>query len=190
MDRPNYILRANDGILMPKKDPGILIKIKPAVWVIAGVIIIASFVFRDNIFNELSWTARMLLVSLAVGTFFINSEERVPSPFELQFYDEYLIIYRESHYYSKRVVRKEYDKFYYKDIKQCQFRTRTRRINLYGVVEGIWYNYNKDGSLEAEPSYHKTTDSIRYFYTMFSQDIDFVKEIESHSPIRVRVDDN
>lgn len=190
MEHPDYVLRAEEAVLVPKKDTEILVKLKPAVWIVIGIIIILSFIFGDNIYKELSWTARGLLVALAMGIFFVNSDERVPSPFEIWFYGDYLVIYREKHYYSRKVTRKEYDKFYYKDIKQCQFRTVTQRINFYGIVEGIWYNYRKDGTLPLEPTYHKTTDSIRYFYTMYAKNIDFVREIEAHSPVRVEIQNN
>lgn len=190
MNNPNYVLKANEAVLVPKKDANAFVKLKPAIWAVAGVILLASFIFGENIFNELSWTVRVLLVALIMGTFFLNSDERVPSPFEIWFYDDYLVLYREKHYYSKKVTRKEYDKFYYKDIKKCQFRTATQRINFFGVVEGIWYNYNKDGTLPAQPSYHKTTDSIRYFYTTYATNVDFVREIESHSPVKVVVENN
>lgn len=187
---PNYILKANEAVLVPKKNRENIARLKPIVWIVVLIVVIASFIFGDNLFNELSWTVRILLIALAIGTLFISTDERVPSPFEIWFYDDYLVIYREKHYYSKSVIRKEYDKFYYKDIKHCQYRSLTHRFNFYGVVEGIWYNYSKDGSLPQEPTYHKTTDSIRYFYTTYAQNIDFVKEIEMHSPIKVNVENN
>ncbi len=107
---------------------------------------------------------------------------------EIRFYDDYLILYREKKHYGSGIQRKMYDKFYYKDIHKCQYRTETKRINIYGKVEGKWYDYNKDGSLPTQPTYHKTTDSLDYFYTIFAQDIDFVKEIEEHSPIKVEIE--
>lgn len=190
MQEPNYILKANEAVIVPKANTGGIAKIRTAIWIIVAIIIIGSFVLGNNIFSELSWTVRALLISLVIGTFFINTSERVPSPFEMWFYDDCLVLYREKHFYSKKITRKEYDKFFYKDIRECQYQARTKRINISGVVEGIWYNYRKDGSLPSEPSYHKTTDSIRYFYTTFAREIDFVKEIESHSPIKVNIENN
>ena len=184
---PNYILKSNEATFRPKKNIGFLGKIKPIIYIIIVIIIIGSFVFGENLFDEMSGTARILLVLMAVGVFLTETEERVPSSFEIRFYDEYLVVYRENHYYSNKLSRKEYSKLFYKDIKECQYRVKTQRINMYGIVENIWYNYNKDGTVDKKPSYHKTTDSICYFYTMFASEVDFVAEIEGHSPIKVTV---
>ena len=120
----------------------------------------------------------------------VGGSEKVPSEMELQFYDDYLVVFRDKHYYSNSVIRREYDKFAYSDIKRIQFRTVTKRINIFGIVEGIWYNYQKDGSLPQTPTYHKTTDSICYFYTDFASNVDFVSEIETHCPVKVTVDNS
>lgn len=46
----------------------------------------------------------------------------------------------------------------------------------------------KDGSLPEKPTYHRTTDGgICYFYTTEEPEIDFVSEIEKHSPIKVQI---
>ena len=60
-----------------------------------------------------------------------------------------------------------------------------KKINLYGVYEGILYKYKKDGTLNTPPSYHRTVDSICNFYTVFEPDIDFVKIIETYTPIKI-----
>ena len=62
---------------------------------------------------------------------------------EIRFYDDYLILYREKKHYGSGIQRKMYDKFYYKDIHKSQYRTETKRINIYGKVEGKWYDYNQ-----------------------------------------------
>lgn len=189
MEEPNYVLKANEGVLVPKNEN--LSKLKVAVWIIVGVILIVSIVFQDNLFSELSWSARIMLVVLAVGLSFAGGNKRVPSPFEIQFYDDYLIVYREKKYYNKNLIRKEYDKFFYKDITKCQYRTQTKQINIYGIIEGIRYKYRKDGSLPENPSYHRTTNGgICWFYTTESPEIDFVAEIERHSPIKVSVEEH
>lgn len=190
MEKPNYVLKANEAVLVPKNDNPWLGRLKKAVWIIVGIIILGSIIFQDNIFSELNWSAQVMLIVLAIGLTFTGGSHRVPSPFEIWFYDDYLIVYREKHYYSRKVSRKEYDKFFYKDIQKIQFRKTTQRINIYGVVEGIWYNYNKDGTLPEKPTYHKTTDSICFFYTSAEPDVDFVAEIEKHSPIKVIVDES
>jgi hypothetical protein len=112
--------------------------------------------------------------------------ERRPSPCELWFYDDYLVQYCERRYYNKRNIRREYYKFYYKDISRCVYRTVVNKIDIYGVVEATFYKYDMNGNLPSLPVKHKTVDSISVFYTVFEPNIDFVKEIEEHSPIKVQ----
>lgn len=187
-NQPNYVLKLNDTDLKKVNDKNN--KIKTAVLIIVAILIVGSFIFQDNLFAELSWTARLLLISLAIGVMFKGKYEEIPSPMELRFYNDYLVVYWEKKYYSKKVIRKIYDKFYYKDIHNIQFRKNINRVNIYGIVEGTWYNYNNDGSLPQNPTYHKTVDAICYFYTKLNPDIDIVKEIESHSPVKVTIEDN
>lgn len=188
MEQPNYVLKANEGILVPKNENLLLGKLKIVAWVIVGVIILGSLIFQTNLFRELSWTIKGLLVALVIGLSFVGGNKRIPSPFEIQFYDDYLIVYREKRYYDRKVTRKEYNKFFYKDIQKIEYRTGTKRIHMKGVIEGIWYDYNKDGSLPENPTYHRTTDGgICYFYTTEEPDIDFISEIEKHSPIKVQI---
>lgn len=191
MNSPNYVLKINEGELVPKKENSSDNPFKLVVLIIIGIIILGTIIFGENLFKEMSWTSRILLISLFIGICFKGEgSHRVPSPMEIQFYEDCLIVYREKRYINKRLYRKEYDKFFYKDIKKCEYRTRTKKVNIFGIVEGIWYDYNKDGSLPDKPSYHKTTDSSSYFYTIYAQEVDFVAEFEKHSPIKVVVEDN
>lgn len=188
--QPNYVLKANEGVLVPKNDSTALHLIKKAFWIILGVIIIGSIIFQDNLFTELSWTAQVLLIVIGIGILINGGNERVPSPFEIRFYDDYLVVYRNKHYYSKKVQRREYNKFYYKDIEKIEYRKNTKRIQIEGTIEAIWYDYNKDGTLPEKPNYHRTTEGgICYFYTTEEPDVDFVSEIETHSPIKVAIVD-
>ena len=50
----------------------------------------------------------------AGGKLTLNGNSRVPSPIEIQFYDDYPVIYSEKRYYDKKVSRKEYNKFHYR----------------------------------------------------------------------------
>ncbi len=188
MEKSNYVLKANERVLVPKNENSLFSKLKPAVWIIVGVIVVGSIIFQDNLFSELSWSIRIMLIVIAIGVSFAGGYKRVPSPFEIRFYDDYFIVYRKKHYYSKKVIRKEYNKFFYKDIQKVEYRTGTKRIHIKGVIEGIWYNYNKDGTLPEKPNYHRTTDGgICYFYMTEAPEVDFVAEIESHSPIKVAI---
>jgi hypothetical protein len=75
--------------------------------IIIAVIVIGSILLGENLFLELSWTARILLIGLAVGFLFSGKHEHIPTPSELQFYDDCLILYSPKKSYSKNVCKKE-----------------------------------------------------------------------------------
>lgn len=184
---PKYVLKGNETAYVPKQNASFLAKARTVVWCVIAVLFVASFIFRDNLFSQMTVTARICLIGLFIGTLFVKKEEKAPSPFELWFFDDCLVIYKNRKYHSKRVIRREYDRFYYRDIKECVYHSSQKKICIYGVVEGTYYNYRPDGTLPDVPDYHKTTDSMSFFYTEFSPYIDFAAEIESHSPIKVQI---
>lgn len=190
MEEPNYIVRANEGVRMPKNDTLALYYTKKVLgWTIV-LLIVWSFVFRESLLRGMSMGALVLLVCAFLRVRTLTKEEFVPSPFELWFYTDYIVIYREKYYYHTKLSRKQYDKFYYKDIHQCLYHEHSHRMDILGIVEGIWYDYNKDGTVPDKPTYHKTTDSICYFYTNMAPEIDFVAELERHMPVKVTIRDN
>lgn len=189
MENPIFVLRTNESAWAPTQNAKQVVFAKNAVRVIFVILLLGSFVFGDNLFGELSLTAKALLIALFLGTCFIKTREKVAKPFEIRFYDDHLVLYRENRYYSPKLSRMEFDKFLYKDIKKILYRPETHRLNIYGIVEGKWYNYNKDGSLPEKPSYHKTTDSFSYFYTNESPEIDFVALFEKYTSVKVTIQD-
>jgi len=184
---PNYVLKTNEEVLRTVNDSKVYYYLKKVLWIIIAINIISYFVFGENIFTQLNSNVRILLIILLVYILFIaNKRKGVASPFEIRFYDDYLVVYREKLYYNPMTTHMEFFKFFYKDITKCEYRTETERFNILGTVEINLFKYNKDGSLPKEPTHHKTTDSICYFYTGMS-DVDFVYEIEAHSPIKVNI---
>lgn len=187
---PNYILKTNEAVLMPTKQSEKFKFVRIGVLIVIGVIVCSSLIFQDNLFSELSWTARCLLIALAIGVMFTNKKEDVPSPIELQFYDDYLILYRLKKYYNKKVSRLEFNKMFYKDITKCVYRKDLQRLHIYGTVSAKWFNYNKDGSIPKQPTYNRIVENtICYARTLFATDVDFKKEIEEHSPIEVKIEE-
>lgn len=187
MDSPVYVLKLDEGVLVPKDENSSKNPLKLAVLIIIGIIILGSIVFGENLFKEMTLTSRILLISLFIGICFKGQgSHRVPSPMEVRFYEDYLIIYREKRYYSKKVSRKEFNKFFYKDISRCQYRTLSRRINIYGIMEGTWYDYNKDGSVPDNPTYNRViSNGLCYFYTIFANESDIISNIEKYCKIQI-----
>lgn len=192
MDNPNYVLKTQEAVLVPVNQGVGLRFLKMGVWIVVAIIVIGSFIFQLNLFSELSWTARCLLIVLAVGVSFIGGKKTdVPSPIELQFYDSYLIVYRPKRYYSKKVTRKEINKMLYSDIKRCVYKVNSQRLQIYGNVAATWYNYDANGVVSSTPNYNRmVTDTLCYLSTRCAPNVDFKTEIESHSPIKVIVENS
>lgn len=120
-----------------------------------------------------------------------REERKYTSPIELQFYDDYLVLYRPKRYYSKKVTRMEINKMMYSDINRCVYKAKSRRIQIYGNVSATWYNYDANGMVSQTPSYNRVvTDTLCYFSTRCANDIDFKNIIEANSPIRVTVENS
>lgn len=192
MEKPNYVLKTNEAVLVPKTQKKGLIILKTGVWLIVAVIVTGSFLFQDNLFSELSWTARILLIILAFGVSFLGRKrEYAPSPMELQFFEDYLVLFLPKRYYSKRVTRMEINQMKYSEITKCVFKTRSQRIHLYGNGTSTWYNFKPDGTIPQTPTQVKNyTAGLIYFNTQLATDVDFKTEIESHSPIQVIVENS
>jgi hypothetical protein len=185
-DDPNYVLKFNDGVMAPKKESAAKDVVKILLMFFCFLLLILLFAFGFDALNEIPlmvWVCVLLGIGVLIQQ---GGYERRPSPCELRFYDDYLVQYCERRYYNRRNIRKEYYKFYYKDISRCVYRTVVNKMDIYGVVEATFYKYDKNGNLPSTPCKHKTVDSISVFYTVFEPNIDFVKEIEEHSPIKVQ----
>lgn len=190
MENPNYVLKTYEAVLMPKNQSKGVEFLKIGVWVVILIIVIGSLIFGNNLFSELSWTAKVLLVILAIVVTCVSSkQENVPSPMELQFYDDYLILYRPKRYYSRRVTRMEINRMQYSEITRCVFRIQSQRIHIYGDVAATWYDYDRNGRIPKVPTYNRmVTDTMCCFSTRCATDVDFKSIIEAYSPIRVIVE--
>ena len=136
MENPNYVIKTNEAVLVPKKQSSGFTFLKTGVWIIVAVIVIGSLLFQDNLFSELSWTARILLIVLALGvTFLGGKKEYAPSPMELQFFDDHLVLYLPKRYYSKNVTRMEINRMKYSEITKCVCTKQNLSVFIYMATE-------------------------------------------------------
>ena len=191
MNELRYVLKFNEAVLVPKNKNSLLPVLKVAIWVIIGIVVVGSLIFQDNLFNDISWTTRVLFVSVGVVILFIEGKkEFVPSPAELRFYEDSIVLYRHKRFYNKKVTRMEYNKLNYSDIRKCVYKARSKRIHIYGTVHATWYNYDPNGNVPQEPTYNRiVNDTLCYFSTECSSEIDFKQIIETYSPIEVLIED-
>ena len=187
--QPNYVLKFNETDSRKVKDRNYFIK--KAVVIIIAIIVVLSIIFGENLFLELSWTTRILLIAIALGVLFTGKKEGVPSPAELRFYDDYLLLFLERKYYSEKSIKQEYLKMKYSDITKVKYlpNTSNKRFQIYGNGHSLHYDVKKDGSISTQPSRDKMFEQgMIYFSTNLNQNIDFIKEIEEHSPLKVEID--
>ena len=192
MEKPNYVIKTNEAVLIPTKQSSGFTFLKTGVWIVAAVIVIGSLLFQDNLFSELSWTAQVLLIVLALGvTFLGGKKEYAPSPMELQFFDDYLVLYLPYRYLDDRETRKQINIMKYSDITKCVYKSKSTRVQIYGDGQSTWYKYKKDGSLPEKPTKDRfVTNGMIYFNTCLATDVDFIKEIEKHSPLKVIIEND
>ena len=192
MTSPKYILKTNEAVLMPKNQSAGIKFLKIGVWVIIGIIILGSLIFQENLFFELPRSTRILLIVVAIGVLFVGSKkENVSSPMELQFYDDYLILYRPKRYYSRKVTRMKVNKLMYTDIKRCVYKKHSKRLHIYGNVAATWYDYDSNGVVSQVPTYNRVVeDAFCYFSTSFAKDVDFKQAIENYSPLQVTIENS
>lgn len=187
--QPNYVLKFNETDSRKVKDRNYYIK--KTVVIIIAIIVIFSIIFGENLFLELSWTARILLIAIALGILFTGKKDDVPSPAELRFYDDYLLLFLERKYYSERSIKQEYLKMKYSDITKVKYlpNTSNKRFQIYGNGHSLHYDLKKDGNISKKASRDKMFEKgMIYFSTNLNQNIDFIKEIEEHSPLKVEID--
>lgn len=110
------------------------------------------------------------------------------SPIEIQFYTDYFIIYREKKYYDKKTSRMEYNKFFYSDITQIRYDRFLRKLNFSGAIDAMWFDYNKDGTVPQEPTYHRLVEGGGCRIYVFGDDGEcIVEQLEKYTGVKVEM---
>ena len=190
MEKPNYILKTTESVFIPKNKNAVIEVIIIGGIIVTGLILIVSLLAQLPMILTLGMGVLFtLLLWRLVGSPNVGRNSlAAPSPLEIWFYDDHLIIYRESLYCNKTLSRRTFDKLFYKDIQKCEYKMISSKMIFSGLTESVWYDYNQDGSLPEYPTHHETTDCSD-FCTTEPPDTDFVAEIENHSPIKVVMQD-
>lgn len=179
-NQPKYIIKLKSRDLVPKNDNVLLRILKITILIIVAVIVIGSIIFKENLFSELSITAKIFFISIVVSVIAFTRNIKVPSPISLMFFDDYLVVFKEKVCYSRKFSRQEFFKFYYSDISGLKYDYLTKRLNIYGNVEATWYNYHKDGTLSQTPDYHRFVDgTICYFYIFEGNETQIISYLEN-----------
>ena len=184
MNSPTYILKTSEAISVAVNPQGN--KIKKAVAIICIILFLGSFLLGDNLFSELSFMSRILLIGLVIGCLFGGKKEDRRFPLEIHFYDDMIEVHRMEVHYSNGQVKRELHRFFLASAPQVKYDYRNKYVIIMGLAHGEWYLYSKNGQLNNVPERVKDTQGICYFY-VGDNNIDIVKEIEEHSPLKVNV---
>lgn len=185
---PNYVLKIDEAVLMPVKDSTVKRILKVSVCGIVIAMVLGSLLFMENLFLELSDFSKGTFIALVVYALYTKREE-TKSPMELQFFDDYLVLYLPKRYYDRRTTRMVSSKMKYEDITKCVYYSKLQRVHVYGAGVSEWCDYDKTGNLLDRTKTTKVFDEgLLYFSTLFATDIDFKKEIEAHAPITVNIE--
>lgn len=62
--KPNYEINMNEGRFDTVYKNELIGKLTPFIWAIIGIMVFASLLFQDNLFMEISFASKILLVGL------------------------------------------------------------------------------------------------------------------------------
>lgn len=192
VNNPIYIVSVNETALKPVNDSSIKRVIRKASWITLALILITSIILRHNFITSFSVSTKILLALIIMNLFTMRvKKEGVPSPMEIQFFDEYLIIYRPKRYYNEKKTRMEINKIMYNSITRCLYKKKSKRIHIYGDVIAKWYDFDKYGNVAQTPSYDRVVkETFVYFVTTFMDVAKVIKEIEEHSPLKFEIENS
>ena len=188
MESPKYIIKAQSKERIPKEISKFDMFIRKSIITIIILIIVLSLIFGKNFLFDLSWTAKIIVIVVAI--IFIPKGGKVfqPFPMEIRFYDEYCEFYFSKIYYNKKLQCEEIQTMKYDNLR-LKYVEKYARLEIRGDGNRVTYNYDKNMNLPTKPSSNRDFKNGCFLvHIQVSEEIDIVKEIEEHSPIRVIVE--
>lgn len=99
-----------------------------------GIIVVGTILLDANLLAELSGSARTFVILLVLGFIVFGvQKEYTPSPMELQFYEDHLVLYLPERYYNKRATSKVINQMKYADVTRCVYKAKSQRVHIYGA---------------------------------------------------------
>lgn len=183
MNEAKYVLKTTEEITVDANPSQA--KLRKVGLVVFGILIGVSLLIGDNLFSELSFMPKVILIGLGCGLLFGGKKEDKEFPLELHFYDDRVEIFRHKVYYGVNNVKREFYVFRYEHFPFCVYSPASRFTKIKGMVRGEWYRYTKEGNVPEKPERVREMEGLCYFRVGKSAGIYLPDIIKEHSPIKV-----
>ena len=180
---PQHVIQCNE-IIKVCNDPNESLRktFRKVVAIIVAALVIMSVIWHENILKELSWSAEIcLLIAICVAFAPLSYVEK-KFPVEIQFYDDFMIVWLKQHYFDNKLTRMMFEKYDYASLSKIQYKSIAKRLLVFGSVDYIWYDYKDKHTLQDNPKAHRSLDEgMISFYP--AEEI--LEELGKYSPIPV-----
>lgn len=187
---PNYRLEFHEPVYFKPPLRWWMIAIRTVISILVFYWFLFSVVGQEKVlWDELPLVQRLFLAALMIYLFRIRGQDIIiPSPMELWFYDDYFIIYRHkmNYYYGKLKLR-EYNIIDYATVTKFSYSEDSSFITIHADIYEISYKFDKNGVLSKKPKHRYTEKTVELISRAFLKNIDVKKEVEEHSPIKVKI---
>lgn len=185
MDQPKYVLKTVEMIevpLNPKEG-----KRKKTVAIICAIVLVILSLLEINPLAELSPISWLLVLVLAGRYVFSRKSEQRNFPLEIHFYDDMIEVHRlEVHYSNGNVVR-QLHRFFLDGNAEVRYSPGGRILTVRGMAHGEWYPYLQNGQPSTQPKRVVDRKGI-CVVALGDENVDIVREVEEHSPIKVEIE--
>lgn len=180
MEEPIYVFRTNEANVPKLGGRPLHEFLKKAVFIFAIAIVALSLIFQENMWGELSVSAKAVFIFLVVYALLLGRNKKAfrSSPVEIWFYHEYLVVYRPVFRYNRWSTRREFNTMQYAEIEKCVYVKRHQELYFYGTVNSIWYDVDKQGNVSQTPTYSKAkANTSQCIDCSYADDLSFLNAV-------------
>lgn len=187
---PNYVLRTNEAILNPHSQPKGEKNFRWAVLTAIALLMLYSFITGNNLFSALPWFGWVGLGLVVIRAIFRPKPSNNSSRMEIRFFDDGIVLYQTRRNPAKQITRKQLTAFMYDNIAQVTHKKENKLIQILGAGTSVWYDSDSQGNLPETPTKKQSfSKALVQFSTTLAPELDFVQEIEDHSPLKVVIEE-
>lgn len=178
MDKYSYEIKCKQEVSVAKNQ--FLNRVTGVMFFISFVIVLCTFLY-GGIARIIPLPVRLFIIGVTVLLFCIPNGKPKLVNLEIRFYDDYFVIYDERNYGLDSLT---YQKIFYRDVERCQYKKKSKKVEIFCIVTVACYGI--DGSEhQVDEKHRRPVKEMCWFTTDVEPVIDFIEEIESHSPIEV-----